>query len=511
MFFGKSRKTYWQQVVEKELEKLESGDERALLTVYCAFAETDKTLMRRAGHAIRQLLDGRSLGQMIRLCERFRTFTSLEWGIDWAALSPKAIVQALDQEDRACVLILGTAHPNGYFRERCMEELAQEGGTLPYLMLRVNDWVVPVREKALLLVKRRIGQCSMEELLSSMPVYEKLQSSGRRSDRQLNILWKLVCGRLEQTLKGENRRDIWSEDFPVRKAIYRLTIEQKIPSVGQLDEWLRREKEPCGMVILIRGILAHEDCSLARASEYLTYPNAQIRKYALEYRYEHLKESWPELPAMLLDSGKGVREYAAYILERHTDLDIRGYYLEHLQDERPEYAILGLAECSRRGNVEALLPCLAHPAKKVRKSTLLALGRQEDFEDEALLWRYLLDEEADISKAAYISMRSRDFCPGAGRLYRAWCRAEKEHQKRYLLRLLLRENSWARLPWLIRIYSEELPEEEKRLVRGGIACRFMYTKVPEAQKEEICRALAENGGTLPAGMEKAIRYDMKFV
>lgn len=152
MILGKRRQTYWLEIIEKELEKLESGDMRALLTVYCVFATGDKKRMRQAGHAIQKQLECLTLGQMIGLYERFRTFTSLEWSIDWSSLSPKSILRALSGEERKYVLILGTFHPNGYFRERCMEELAKEGGALPYLMLRANDWVKPVREKAFFLL-----------------------------------------------------------------------------------------------------------------------------------------------------------------------------------------------------------------------------------------------------------------------------------------------------------------------------------------------------------------------
>ena len=515
MILGESRQTYWLEIIEKELEKLESGDMRALLTVYCAFAVGDKKLMRQTGHAIQKQLESLTLRQMIGLYERFRTFTSLEWSIDWSSLSLNSILRALcgkDQgEERKYVLILGTFHPNGYFRERCMEELAKESGALPYLMLRANDWVEPVREKAFFLLNRYIASCSVEEILFSMPVLEKLESSGRRFDEQLQELKIRIFAKLEQILKGEGWRDIWPEDVFVRKSLYRMAKGQGILRMEQMDEWLRREKDSFGMTMLIKGILSHPDCTLEQAKKYLTYPSAQIRKRALVYQYECLKDSWPELDSMLLDSSRGVREYASYILEQHTNLDIRDYYLSHLGDERPDYAILGLSEYSHRGNVAVLLSGLKNPIKRVQKYTLLALGRQEDFEDEELLWKYLLDEQEDISKAACISIQKRGFYPGAEKLYCAYCSSKKEHQKRYLLRLLLRENSWNRLPWLIRLYNEGLPEQEKQSVKGGIHCRFMYARVPEMQKEEICRALKEKAGELPKGMEEEIRYDMRFV
>lgn len=236
-----------------------------------------------------------------------------------------------------------------------------------------------------------------------------------------------------------------------------------------------------------------------------------IRRMAVEYKYEHLRDSWPGLERMLLDSGRGVRGYAVYILERHGNLDIRGYYLEHLVDERSEYAILGLGEYSRRGNLEKLTECLGRPERKILKSTLLALGYQEDFQDVELLWAYLLDERNDISKAAYLSMRKRDLHFGAERIYDAYGQAGEDHSRRYLLELLLREGSWNRLPWLIRLYRRDLPEERNRKILEGISCRFMYGRLSQPLRQDIFRALEENGGQLPAGVEKGILYDMKFL
>lgn len=84
-------------------------------------------------------------------------------------------------------------------------------------------------------MNRYIASCSVEEILFSMPLLEKLESSGRRSD-----------------------------------------------------------------------VLSHPDCTLERVKKYLTYPSAQIRKHALAYQYECLKDSWPGLESMLLDSSRGV-------------------------------------------------------------------------------------------------------------------------------------------------------------------------------------------------------------
>lgn len=511
MYFRRKRQRDWLEVIEKAIERLESGEQTAFLTVYCAFAAGDRGQMRRAGRAIGRELKTYSQKQMIELYERFRSFTSLEWSIDWAALSLDRILKALEETDRKYVLILGSFHPNGYFRERCMEALAEKSGVLSYLMLRANDWVKPVRERAFALLDTYVRQCDTGEILSALPVLEKLERSGRRGDGQMEELKGRIFVRLEQTLKASDWSALWPEDFSVRKSLYGISMEMGILTLEQMNGWLQREQNSCGKMILLKGILSHPDCSLPWAEGYLSCPNGQVRKKALEYKYEHLKTSWPGLEKFLLDSCRGVREYAVYILERHTSLDIRDYYLTHLKEDSPKYAILGLSEYSHRGNVPVLLEYLQKPDRRVQRCVLLALGRQEDFKEEELLWNYLLDERVELAKAAYLSIRKREFYPGAKRIYEAYLEAREGHTRRYLLRLLVRESSWSRLPWLIRLYDQPLPEQEFRLICGGLGSRFMYGNVPAAQKEEIYRALEEKRGVIPEKLAKEILYDMKFV
>lgn len=85
---NRARQTDWLKIIEKELE---TGDLRSLLTVYCIFALGDGQWMQRAGRAIQKRLEHLTLGQMIGLYERFRTFTSLGWWIDWSAVSLEPI------------------------------------------------------------------------------------------------------------------------------------------------------------------------------------------------------------------------------------------------------------------------------------------------------------------------------------------------------------------------------------------------------------------------------------
>ena len=511
LFSRGNRHKIYIETMEREMERLESGDLAGLRFVYGAFATQDAKLIRRAGEAVRQQMSSMSDLQMLRLCQRFGAFTSLEWTIDWAAVSPDRIQRALSGEAYRYVLVLGSFHPNGYFREKCVHAMAGYQGMLFWLFLRMNDWVAQVRDAAGKVLEEYLEGCSAKELMESLPAFERLQAGRRRAESRMQALEEWMEKKLSRMLKGTDPREISIMEPAVRRALYRIAVRGGLWNLEEMEVCLDREKTCCLKSFLLREILSHPDCTLEWAEHYLWDASSQVRRMAVEYRYERLKTGWPGLDRMLLDRSHGVREYAAYILEKHGGCHIRGYYLEHLEDDRPENAILGLAEYSRRGNVPALLKCLSRPERSSLKCTLLALGSQEDFSDGELLWGYLLDERIELSKAAFLSMRKRGIHPGAGRLYGAYMEAGHAHQRGYLLKLLLGESSWERLPFLLRLYRKDMPEQEGNEILSGIRIRFMYATVSESLCGNILSALEECGMELPAGVEDGIRYDLRFL
>ncbi len=508
--FNKKKNTLtWHETIKDGIEKLEAGDLSALRIVYSAFATQDSRLIRRAGEAIRLHMGSMTQTQLFRLCERFRTFTSLEWGIDWADIHLEPIKKMLPADTWRFVLILGSFHPSGYFREACIRDMEDRKGMLVWLFPRVNDWVLPVRETACRILEAQLPGCGEEELFTCLPAYEQLQNCGRRTKHQMQMLEEHLTAGLSQALGKMEPEKILCLAPAVRASLYRSAAQARLFDLPKMETCLALEKQSCLKRLLIRRIFAHPDCTPEWAERFLTDRSSLIRRMAVEFRYEHLKDCWPGLEQMLLDKSRGVREYAAYILERRSSLDIRAFYLDHLGNDPSWTAILGLSEYSHSGNVPRLMEFLRHPERRIIKCALLALGTQEDFTDESLLWHYVLDESVDLSKAAYLSMRKRDFHPSAAKIHAALSRARTEHHRRYLLNLLLLENYWERLPYLLLLYRPELPEQERIL--SGIRRRSMYRKISGPLREQILLALEQTEDVLPAEIAEEILYAMRFV
>ena len=144
-------------------------------------------------------------------------------------------------------------------------------------------------------------------------------------------------------------------------------------------------------------------------------------------------------------------------------------------------------------------------------------------EGEEIYWKYLLDTRPCISKAAYICIRKNEIHPGAGLLYgeqEKWrgndetagkCPYSIYHVRRYLILLLIQENSWDRLPYLIFLLKDESLKEYRDKLLGALQIRSPYARVDRKQAAFIKQVLAKEAEAVPEELARAIVFDLKFM
>lgn len=506
---GKNVTHEYSKMVYEAMEGLEAGNQSCLSIVYGALAVEDKEMVKRAGDTIRKALEGKPARAMLTLSEQFRQYTSIEWSIDWLKIDIQQKKSWFtSEEEYKYVLILGSFHPNGYYRERCAKELYQYPNMLGYMLLRTNDWVELIRETMIPLTLKKIQQCSAAEVYQAIPYMEKLGRSGRIGYEAVREIREAFEKRIETNLEEIPLKDIRTYEFSIRKMIYRMLVEKKMLELSEINYLLDREKHSFCKQILIMKILEHYSCPKEQIEAYLKNKNGIVRRRTLEYKYGMEKDYWTGLELMLLDSNKGVRELTSYILKRHTDISIIDFYISHLQDQDPINAIVGLGEHGGKDAGKLLLPFLKSNVNKVVCVTLKALAKTIDFDGYDIYAEYLVNEELSISKAAYQAICYCNIRYGAERLYSYCVQYEHLHVKKYALLLMLRENSWNRLPFLLELYGEDGVDQEK--VFGGICIRNMYGKISKEQEEKILKSLEKKEHFFPK-LAKEIRFDMKFL
>lgn len=88
--------------------------------------------------------------------------------------------------DRVLVYLC-SLHPSGYIREKAVEELSQikDGQELLYLLIRLNDWVGPVRAQSRLAVDERINSEYASKFINNLPLVIRLRSRNRVSHHHI--------------------------------------------------------------------------------------------------------------------------------------------------------------------------------------------------------------------------------------------------------------------------------------------------------------------------------------
>lgn len=512
-------------------------------------------LQTEVAAAYEEVLRKISAKKLIRLSEEYRSYYdgwyAQDDALDWSMGNVRREeFPYLTNGQYHAVLKFGTFLWCGYDRQWCMENLDGADGSLAFFFLRLNDWVGAIRESAFILAKKRLCECGVQEFFSALLMLEKVRDSGRRDGEQIRVLDEMVREQGMKKLQGipDGILAGWLpyNEINVKNAVYRLLCQNKVLSLSLMERLLSAEWTGYGKSLLLAGIFLHYGYDRERVGRYLTSGSTLVRYRALLFRYENEKDAWEGLAGMLLDQSSRIRRIASYILGRHTGMDILGYYvgrLEKLCRERTGGAepgtglrqktpaktgrggelqgepqsilwivLLGIGEHGTKREIGRIAPFLEAEDGRTAKAALAAYGRLAAEEGEETYWKFLFDHRPAVAKTAYRLIQKYKLSYGAELLYREFCRRRQSVCGSYLFRLLLREPSWERLPYLLTLYGEgELSPQERGKVWDGICHRYAYAVVSQKQAQAIREALKRAGEEIPEQSRKGILFDLRHV
>lgn len=493
---------------EKKVEQMQSLAKEMIVAMFGTPIQA-----ANAAKNIKQYMDCHTDRELLFLSEQFRNFTNIETNMLWEMADPKERQMYFSsQGEYAAVLQLGTLHPNGYFRQRCV--LAAEGipYMLPFLFLRCNDWISAIRKCAMKQVKEHLKVCNAEELLASFPYMEKVERSGRRECKEWKEQKELFYTRLHQLLPKIDETMLFKQPYERRKVFFwylcRIDRGQK-KSLEEMNRFLELEKNGYLKCLLIQKILADYSCSDEIVEQYLKNRDCSVRRYALYEKFHRCFDAWDGLEEFLLDPSHAIREYAVYVLKKYRQMDINTYYCNCLETDRTVYAVIGLGENAGSEYAVKIEKYLSSPKQKLVRITLTALERMLGRKGEKIYLSFLTDQRVAISKTAYLCIRRSGLLYGPKTLYEIVLNTKQEHIQHYAILLLLLERSWKRMPYLLMLYQAVSNEKLKEEILSGLWNRNMYETVLASQADEIRRLLDETD--VPEGLKNAVRFDLSYV
>lgn len=510
--------SYTEAGVSTAIVELEKGHENRLAVLYCALISRDAASADMAAKAIHAYMESLNVPRLISLSRRFRESTSMEWSIDWKDISLSDIRASVsDRNAYLSILKLGTFHPNGYFREKCMWALEDDEASLPFIALRLNDWVKPVRDSAYRILSQKLADAKTDTAIEMLPFISQAKKGERYTHEQLQDIERQLSEKILLHL-DEISLDRIRDYLPsTKRFLYQILIRPDVLSKDAVDRLLLWEKNGNEKALIISLILKHYVCSDEELELYVRSKSPIVRKRALEVKYERCGGAWDGLEDHLLDKARGIRSDVCYILRRHTDFDILSYYKSRLHTPNEAAAILGIGENGTEEDASLLTEYLYAASEKIVKYAMKALSSLGASGLEAVYWGYLNDTNVTFSKAAYEAVCKSGIHFGAQKLYDALLGCQNCHTRKYLLHLLVREPSWERLPYLLLLYKPDsalmAPEDKKAqmTVRRALSFRSVYAKVTEKQATFIREVMDMPQLKIPEGLKKAIRFDLEHI
>lgn len=438
----------------------------------------------------------------------------------WNRLSPKRLDRQPAFGGFAPDLLgLASMHPSGYVREAALKRLAErdDGTEIPYLLVRANDWVAPVREAALAALRARLRPGYARHLVRSLPLVARLADCSRYDHAPLvaDILGRLRDAESRPALL----EGLSSADRAVRRACFRLAIEAVDLPLPEFLGGILRKDDPT-----LRLWAARTAAARLAVEDFLELVPVMRRDRFMPVRREALlglverspDPAGPALRAALLDPNASIREVARHYLGKSGGFDARAYYREAVRSGTPDAlppALAGLGETGSGEDAESVVPWLNYPGTKIRRVAVRALGRLDGDARVGDLLRALEDERSSVGRAAREALRGRVHLVAGDRLWGVFVRARRPHVRRHVLPLLAGLGKWESLPYLIAACSADEPEVASRAqgYLGDWIGRFNRSFV-KPSPEDVRRAetaLEASGPALAPETVKVLQFHLK--
>jgi hypothetical protein len=433
----------------------------------------------------------------------------------WWNLRPDDVRQLVGLDDAWAALGVTTFHQSGYVREAAVRALGaaagDEGLELPFLLLRLNDWVPEVRRAARAALASRVHVRYADAMWRALPLVERLREQ-RRADHGGVIRWiELLL--VDPDTRPALVRALGAPDRWVRRHAARLALARADVDPADVERALGDEDDVVRSIAFGERARLDEGARRAAVLRAVDDPSAMLRRRALEALAAEdgidVATRRHALEARLADRQRWLRELARALLQALVPaFDAAARYRELSATTRAARpligALAGLADSGGEDDVLAVAPFLADPRAKVRGAAVAAAATL-DAESVTFLVDALVDPSRRVARAAarLLSRRAR---AGLADLVTATFEAEDTppHARSYALEVLCAAQPWPRLERLLRLTRSRNPEAAA-LARARVSA---HTSIAPTAGElaAVERALADCA--LDAAERAAVRREM---
>ena len=495
--------------LKRNVKALRDGDRSRLPWIFCVFTENHARSKLLAAKALRDAIDSFSFKDITRIEEQVRQTSSMTWGINWHALDIAGFFTfQMDDADRRAVCIFASFNPNGFIREKAVHMLQEFDGTLPYILLRLNDWVSQVRQTASAAFSFRLQRLSKGELLTALPFAEKLKGAGR-GDHDVYIQ------RISSVLTApEHAQDLRlgldNANVKTRRICTDALFSASPPKVELALERLYSEPEPflrAGIFQKLNNLGQRMDDA---AGVFLNDKYPLNRILAFQYIQDTGHDRvWDIAVKLLLDRSSMIREAAQNALTRQNPtFDFRAFYRGNLT-QYPAIAINELGGNGIQSDTEEISEYLEDERGRVVKSAMAALMRLDSEKYSPVITEMLADARPGIVKTAR-NLIVKHGRPDFERVWEILQNTPWEDTQSKCTDILFTATKWPRLIYMLEALVRNDAHSKAKALDGIKRWVFHFNRsfvIPSSEQSMKIRSLIMAlPGVLSPGLERELLF-----
>jgi len=323
------------------------------------------------------------------------------WWASWDRIEPADVRRLKHRTSRWASLAVLSMHRSGYVREAALRQLAElkDGMELPYIFIRLNDWVAEIRGLAESAIAERLTPRSAPSLVQLLPLVGLL---GRWSRAPHDMESRIIDVLSKPESRPAMLSGLRSNDVGVRRRVARLLIEaggESLPSILQTALQDKDVVVRTWAAAAARQVLHGQDLRDA-LDEIGRNRSARVRQEALiGWVTRFPEESHDRLVTALLDRLTMVRGFAQFELRRRG-FDVVAFYRAKMDNPQSPEPIVGLGEVGTPEDTNRVEPCMLATDERMKIAAVHAIDRLGGDKRASLLASALRDSAPAVSKAA---------------------------------------------------------------------------------------------------------------
>ncbi len=370
--------------------------------------------------------------------------------IDWRSYK---LIDFIDKDmshhEIEVVTIFSSLNRNGNIREHALRLMMTCENSLPFVVLRLNDWAKPVRQQARETFLYRLNKATDKELIDTVLFIEKLKQGKRDNHQELINKFYEVISKPER--KGILKLGIIHSDVKIRRVCAGILCTLKNTTESDIIEYLSKEKDPLNRKTVLKKWISQGNDIDSFIDIFATDKSPQNRSYILEHLYFSKNPRTEEIALKMLHDKnlKVIKSASFFVTKLVPDFKPREFYIRHLEENtNPLVAIYGLSVFGVKSDTNLIELYLENKDSIIVKVTLVALIKLDTNKYSYILPDMLTDERVGISRTA-MDLIIKHQINEYEKIYSIFETTNSEIIQQRCFKILLKASKWYRLKYIL--------------------------------------------------------------